>query len=188
MTTNGPAFVGAAVGALTLFAGVVSAQMTKDANPVDSEPVLRVPTADYRKDWVQLGTYSVLADNPEDGAKQMHTVYTERKNLEAYLNAGRFPDGAVLVKDVWGTATDVLTTGTASYPAKLEGRFVMVKDAEGKLGSGPRFGDGWGWAFFAGDETTKTITVDYKVDCLGCHEPARKTDLIYEQGYPVLHN
>lgn len=183
-----PLRTGATVAMLTLLTGAVFAQMTENAPLVEAEAVLRVPALDYRKDWVQLGTYSVLADKPADGAKQMHAVYTERKNLEAYLQSGTFPDGTVLVKDVWGTKTEALTTGTASYASQLEGRFVMVKDADGKLGTGPRFGDGWGWAFFPGNETTKTITADYKVDCLGCHEPARSTDLVYEQGYPILRN
>jgi len=171
--------------ALLVHSTSAGAQVT-NSPPVDAEAVLRVPTVDYRKEWVQLGTFSVLAEKPQNGAKEMHTVYTERRNLEAYLSEGKFPDGAVIVKDVWGTRTEPLTTGTASFADRLAGRFVMVKDAAGKLGSGPRFGDGWGWAFFAGDETVKTVTGDYRIDCLTCHEPARDQDLLYLQGYPIM--
>lgn len=172
------------VSACVLSAAAV-AQVTK-TEPLEAEAVLRVPSADYRKDWVQLGHFSVLADKPEDGAKEMHAVYTERKNVEAFLKTGSFPDGAVIVKDAWGTKTEQLTTGKASYAGDLAGRFVMVKDSAGKLGSGPRFGDGWGWAFYKGTETAKTVTGDYKVDCLGCHEPVRNQGLLFLQGYPVL--
>ena len=157
-----------------------------NSQPVEAEEVLRVPSVNYRKEWVQLGTFSVLADKPQDGAKELHAVYTERKNLEAYLNDGKFPEGAVFVKDVWNAKTEELTTGTSSFAGKLAGRFVMVKDTAGKLGAGARFGDGWGWAFFAGNETVKTVTGNYKVDCLGCHEPARKQGLQFLQGYPLL--
>jgi hypothetical protein len=153
---------------------------------VEAETQLRVPSVDYRKDWVNLGTFSVLADKPADGAKQMHVVYTERKNLDKYLESGRFPDGTVLVKDVFAAKTEALTTGTASYPGTLAGRFVLFKDDAGKYRGSPRFGDGWGWAFYEGTETTRTVTTDFKTDCLGCHEPARATDLVYVQGYPVL--
>lgn len=172
----------------TLAATVYAEGMADTAKPttVEAEPVLQVPTVDYRKEWVQLGTFSILADKPADGAKQLHVVYTERKNLEAYLNDGRFPDGAVLVKDVFATKTEPLTTGTVSYAGELAGRFVMVKDGAGKLGTGARFGDGWGWAFFEGNETKRTVTTDYKTDCLSCHEPARSKDLLYLQGYPPL--
>ncbi|MFA5949432.1 MAG: cytochrome P460 family protein [Hyphomicrobium sp.] len=179
-----------AASAFVMVAAIGHAQdaVNQQAKPstVEAEPVLRVPTADYRRDWVQLGTFSVLADKPENGAKQLHAVYTARENLAAYLKDGKFPDGAVIVKDVWAAKTEPLTTGTASYAGDLAGRFVMIKDAAGKLGSGPRFGDGWGWAFYEGSETSKTVTADYKSACLTCHEPARKQDLLYLQGYPIL--
>jgi cytochrome P460 len=153
---------------------------------VDAEAVLQVPAVDYRKEWVQLGAFSILADNSADGAKQLHIVYTARQNVEAYLRTGRFPDGAVLVKDVFTARTEALPTGTSSYAGDLAGRFVMVKNDAGRLGTGPRFGDGWGWAFYEGAEMTRTVTADYKNDCLPCHEPARGQDLVYLQGYPLL--
>jgi hypothetical protein len=119
---------------------------------VEAEAVLQVPAVDYRKEWVQLGTFSVLADKPADGAKELHVVFTARQNLEAYLRTGRFPDGAVLVKDVFAARTEALTTGASSYAGDLAGRFVLVKDGAGRLGNGLRFGDGWGWAFYEGAE------------------------------------
>jgi hypothetical protein len=79
-----------------------------------------------------------------------------------------------------------LTVGTSSYASDLAARLVMVKDSSGKLGSGPRFGDGWGWASYDGTETKRTVTTNFKNDCLGCHVPARATDLVYVRGYPLL--
>ena len=154
--------------------------------PVEAEAALQVPAVDYRKEWVQLGTFSLLADKPADGAKEIHVVYTARHNLEAYLRTGRFPDGAVLVKDIFAARTEALTAGTSSYAGALTSRFVMVKDGAGKLGTGPRFGDGWGWASYEGAEMKRTVTTNYKNDCLSCHEPARAQDLVYVQGYPLL--
>ena len=128
-----------AAAAVVVGAATAGAQVT-NSPPVDAEQVLRVPSVDYRKDWAQLGTFSVLAEKPQDGAKELHAVYTERKNVEAYLNDGKFPDGAVFVKDLWSAKTEALPTGTASFAGgDLIGRFVMVKDAAGKLGSGARF-------------------------------------------------
>lgn len=154
---------------------------------VEAEPALQVPSADYRKEWVQLGTYSVLADTPADGAKKLQYVYTERKNLEAYLKSGSFPDGTVLVKDVYAGKTETLSCGTASYAGDLVGRFILVRDSSNaRAASSPRFGDGWGWAYYEGTETNMTVTTNYKTGCLGCHEPARATNLVYVQGYPLL--
>lgn len=151
------------------------------------ETLLQVPAANYRRDWVLLGSFSVRADDAEKGAKELHVVYAAPETVDAYRKTGAFPDGAVLVKDVFATKTEALTTGLASYADTLKGRFVMVKDSTNKnAATSPLWGDGWGWAFYEGGETENTVTTNYKTDCLGCHEPARAQDLIYVQGYPVL--
>jgi len=143
------------------------------------DAALHIPDVDYRRDWTVLGSYSVLADEPEDGAEPQY--------VDAFRKNGVFPDGAVLIKDVFAAKTEFLTTGTASYANELAGRFIMIKDGDNaNAGKSPLWGDGWGWAFYEGDERTKSVTVDYKQDCLTCHEPARATDLIFTQGYPVL--
>jgi Cytochrome P460 len=178
--------VGLLTSCFSPLSGIARAEEATRSQSVEAEAVLQIPAVDYRKEWVQLGTFSVLADKPADGAKQLHVVYTARQNVEAYLRTGRFPDGAVLLKDVFNARTETLTTGTSSYAGDLAGRFVLVKDGGGKLGTGPRFGDGWGWAFYEGSETMRTVTTDYKSDCLSCHEPARGQDLLYIQGYPLL--
>ena len=162
------------------------AQMATEAGQITVEPVLEVPTEDYRTGWVQIGAFSVLAENPADGAHEIHAVFIDEDALKAYLAEGRFVEGTKIVKEVWGTQTEDLTTGRASYADTLKGRFVMVADPDGKLGEGPRFGDGWGWAFFPGQETRITDTEAYRDACLACHEPARDQGLIYLQGYPAL--
>ena len=162
-------------------------RMTPGGTKTNVDIRLQVPDVNYRRDWTLLGSYSVLADDPETGAKELHVVYAAPDAVAAYRKTGAFPDGAILVKDVFATKTEMLTTGTASYADTLIGRFVMVKDAGDKYaGTSPLWGDGWGWAFYEGAETQKTVTTDYKADCLACHEPARGQDLIYTQGYPVL--
>lgn len=151
------------------------------------DPELAVPSENYREEWVFLGSFSVLADEPEEGAKEMHAVYAEQEAVRAYLETGSFPDGAKIVKDVFETETEYLTTGTASYASELAGRFVMVKDSQNtKADQSPLWGHGWGWAFYEGTETRHTITTDYESDCLGCHQPAQETDYLYTQGYPLL--
>lgn len=153
----------------------------------EAPPQLQVPAADYRRDWTLLGTFSLLADDPAAGAKEFHVVYMRPEDVDAYRKTGVFPDGAILVKEVFATRTEDMTTGTSSYADTLIGRFVMVKDQANKYaGTSPLWGDGWGWAFYEGAETRRTVTTDYRNDCLGCHEPARHQDLTYIQGYPIL--
>lgn len=182
-------FIVAAFGLLSLSAVLINAaQSAPEAKAVaELEALLHVPAANYRRDWVLLGTFSVLADDPSKGAKELHVVYAEPETVDAYRRTGAFPDGSVLVKDVLAAKSERLTTGLASYAETLVGRFVMVKDeGEKHAGKSPLWGDGWGWAFYEGNETEETVTTDYRQNCLGCHEPARSQDLIYVQGYPVL--
>lgn len=174
---------------VAITAVLAQSDLEKAAAASDPQALLYVPDADYRRDWALLGTFSVLADDPEAGAKEFHVVYTQPENVDAYRKTGTFPDGAILVKDVFATTTEYLTTGAVSYADKLAGRFVMVKDqANQYAGTSPLWGDGWGWAFYEGGETKKTVTTDYKQDCLACHEPVRHQDLTYVQGYPILKN
>lgn len=163
--------------------------------PVTAEPLtaaslerlLRVPEVDYRLEWVFLGAFSLRADDPEDGTKGLHDVYAPREAVEAYRKTGTFPDGTVLVKDSFLTKTEEMTTGTVSYADHLKGRFVLVRDSTNRNAkNSPLWGDGWGWAFFEGEETEKTVTTDYRKDCLGCHEPVRSQDFLHTQAYPIL--
>jgi len=148
---------------------------------------IQVPDVNYRNDWVQLGTFSVQDEDPKKGAGQLHIVYTSKEAVAAYTGKGDFPDGTILIKDVFLTKHEDLGTGHVSYADKLAGRFVMIRDKGGKLtGKNPLWGDGWGWAFFKGEEKKKTVTTDYKADCLGCHQPVKDTNWLFVQGYPVL--
>ena len=163
-----------------------NAQMTtKDAPGVSADGAIQVPDVDYRKDWAFLGTYSVLGEDG-NGAGDLHTVYTQPETVAAYRETGTFPDGAVLIKELFKTETADLTTGRASWATERAGWFVMVKDSADSFPDNPLWGDGWGWAFFGADDPTTTTTTDYKAECLECHEPVRDTDLSYVQGYPVL--
>lgn len=164
-----------------------SAQTTKGMSAENAPGVgdggsISVPDVDYRKDWSFLGGYSVLGEEGVD----LHAVYTQPETVEAYRETRQFPDGAVLVKELFKTETADLTTGTASWASERVGWFVMVKDSVGSFPDNPLWGDGWGWAFFGADNSTTTTTTDYKAECLECHEPVRDTDLSYVQGYPAL--
>ena len=150
---------------------------------VDARGGITVPP-DYRTSWVFLGTWSIDAGEGTAGAKGLHNVYTQRGVVEAYRNGGEFPDGAVLVKELLSAETRPMTTGTVSHAVDIEGWFVMVKDTKNRFIDNKLWGDGWGWALFGPDGMLKTK--DYKAECLGCHIPAKDTDWVYVEGYPLL--
>lgn len=170
--------------ALLLVAGIAVTAVAQDLPPgVSADGSIAVPDVDFRKGWAFLGTFSVAGD---EGTTDHHVVYTQPETVDAYRATGRYPDGAVLIKELYQVQTDDLTTGRASWAGDLAGWFVMVKDAKARFPGNPLWGDGWGWAFFAPDNPDMTSTEDYQAECLACHEPVRDQDLSYVQGYPSL--
>ena len=141
---------------------------------------------DFRE-WVHLGTWSIAGDDEEGGADGFHNVYTQPETIVSYRRTGKFPDGAVLVKELFETETGDMTTGRVSWAKRVSGWFVMIKDRQGRFKGNPLWGDGWGWALFDADDPATTVTEDYKSDCIPCHVPAEKDDWVYVRGYPVLH-
>ena len=147
----------------------------------------------FRSDWTFLGTWSIAEKDVEQsgaasghGAAGLHTVYAQRGVAEYFRQNGKFPDGAVIIKELLKADTATMTTGTVSRAYEVEGWFVMVKDTEGRFSSNPLWGDGWGWALFNADQPDTPVTQNYKTECIGCHIPARNDDWIYLSGYPVL--
>jgi Cytochrome P460 len=149
---------------------------------VDGDGNLRVPR-DYQTTYQSLGSWAVAADEGR-GSKELHVVLASPGSVEAYRKNGRFPDGMVLVKEVFKTATKEMTTGTVSHADDLKGWFVMVKDSAGRYPGNALWGDGWGWSWFDAANPTKTTSTDYRLNCKSCHVPA--TDWIYVDGYPAL--
>lgn len=173
--------------ALVLFAAHVSKATADEPTAgavVDTNGNLRVP-ADYRTSYQFLGSWAV-ADGVGKSPTQLHVVYASPGTIAAYSKDKRFPDGSVLVKEVFQTETGKMMTGTVSRAQTLKGWFVMVKDSKNTHPGNALWGDGWAWSWFDADNPSKTTSTNYKVDCLPCHVPARATDWIYVQGYPPL--
>jgi hypothetical protein len=148
---------------------------------VDKTGNIRKPS-DYRDHYQALGTFTVL----DPKGDQMHYTYASPGTAEYYRKTGKYADGTVLVKEVFGTEHAQMTTGDAHWASGTKVWFVMIKDAKGRYPGNPLWGDGWGWALFKSDAPDKQVSTDYKKDCLGCHIPAKATDCVYIQGYPVL--
>jgi hypothetical protein len=150
----------------------------------DAAGNLHVPDA-YRTTYQSLGSWAVGADQGQ-GSKELHVVYASPGTIAAYRKDGHFPDGAVLVKEVYQAATQPMTTGTVSHAESLKGWFVMVNDSNGRHAGNKLWGDGWGWSWFDAANPSKTTSTDYSVNCKSCHVPAQATDWVYVGGYPPL--
>jgi hypothetical protein len=151
---------------------------------VDAQGDLHVPS-NYRAAYEFLGTWAV-ATAKGVGSSELHIVYATPGTAAAYRTSGHFPDGTVLIKEVYETATAPMTTGTVSHAQTLKGWFVMVKDSRNSHPGNLLWGDGWGWSWFDAGNPTKTTSTNYKKDCLACHVPAQATDWVYTSGYPAI--
>ena len=151
---------------------------------MDAQGNLHVPSS-YRADYEFLGTWAIAADKGA-GSKELHNVYASPGAVAGYHANRHFPDGTVLVKEVYETSTAPMTTGTVSHAGTLKGWFVMVRDSKNSHPGNSLWGDGWGWSWFDAGNPTKTTSTAYKKDCLPCHLPAQATDWIYTSGYPTL--
>lgn len=151
---------------------------------VDDDGVINFP-AEFRTHMVHLGSWFV----PSGGASGFHDVYTEKSSVEYYQQHGRFPDGAVIVKELRASKSGDYSTGAGVHHSteELKQWFVMVKDSQDRFSSSPLWGDGWGWALFKPDQPQVNVATDYKTDCLGCHVPARENDWVYTEAYPLLN-
>ena len=151
---------------------------------VDAQGNLHAPSS-YRADYEFLGTWAIAADKGV-GSRELHNVYATPGTIAAYRTSGHFPEGTVLIKEVYEASTSPMTTGTVSHAQTLTGWFVMVKDGKGSHPGNPLWGDGWAWSWFDAGNPTRTTSTSYKKDCLSCHIPAQATDWIYTAGYPAL--
>ena len=178
------ATVVAAVTAATVLGG--GGRAAEPFSPhVDEKGKISIPK-DFRS-WYFLGTWGVATDEEgKAGSKGFHNVYTQPESVAAFRKTGKFPDGAVLVKELFKAKTNPMTTGEISYAAETEGWFVMVKDTKGRFKGNKLWGLGWGWALFKAADPSKSVTKDFKAECLPCHVPAKKDDWIYVRGYPAL--
>jgi Cytochrome P460 len=149
---------------------------------VDNAGNIRKPAV-YRDRYQALGVFSVVDYNNDT---EMHYTYASPGTAEYYRKNGKFADGTVLVKEVFGSEHSQLTTGDAHWASGTKVWFIMVKDEKGRYPGSPLWGDGWGWALYKSDAPDKQVATDYKKDCLGCHVPAKATDWVYVHGYPVL--
>src|SRR5271169_371539 len=121
---------GLAAALVVVACGVTGSNPAGDAAKIDTAVdgfgKLHVPN-NYRTAYQFLGTWSIAKDKGP-GSEEMHVVYASPGVIDAYRKDGRFPDGAVLVKEVYRAATSDMTTGTVSHADGLRGWFVMVRD------------------------------------------------------------
>jgi len=185
---------------LLLTFGLTGTAVSENMEPVAPNVDLKTGAISVPENYTRWATLGTWAHASKDGlgSNEYHVVYTQPETIDFYQKHGSFPDGAVLVKELLNAETMKMTTGSAvSHATTLKGWFVLVRDTKGRYKESKLWGDGWGWSLFNAPDTKKTVSTDYKENCIACHLPARdlagpytheEDKWIYTLGYPVLQN
>jgi hypothetical protein len=186
--------IGLVAGSLSLLNTTpVAAQTAQSVAVFDSDGKMKLPTG-YRA-WIFVGaplTPNGL-NNGKAGFPEYHHVYIEKKNVDAYLKTGSFPEGTVIVKELTRVLNPTFPDGSRTEPSgrgyfngEYNGIDVTVKDSK-------RFAKTNGWGFFTFghhplpyEETAAESSV---TQCAACHiANVAKTDMTWVQFYPLLRD
>src|SRR4029450_725560 len=171
----------------------VAAESSQSTAVFDSDGKMKLPTG-YRA-WVFVG--APLTPNGLNNGKanfpEYHHVYVEKKNVDAYLKTGEFPEGTVIVKELTRVLNPDFPDGSRKEPSgrgyfngEYKGIAVTVKDNKRFAGT-----NGWGFFNFGHhawplEETSKEASVS---ECAGCHiANVAQTDMTWIQFYPLLRD
>jgi hypothetical protein len=184
--------------------GPVVAQ-TQEYPVYDSAGKVKTPTG-YRA-WVFVGaplTPEGLNDGKfncnADGTNctrsnfpEYHHVYIEKKNVDAYLKTGSFPEGTVIVKELTRVLKPTFPDGSRKEPSgrgyfngEYNGIDMTVKDSKRFAGT-----NGWGFFTFGHHPLpyNKTAAERPATECAGCHiANVANTDMTWIQFYPQLRD
>ena len=171
----------------------VEAETQQSAAVFDAEGKMKLPTG-FRS-WVFLGSPLTPngLNNGKAGFPEFHNVYVEKKNVDAYMKTGTFPEGTLIVKELTRVLNPTFPDGSRKEPSgrgffngEFNGIDAAVKDSK-------RFAatNGWGYFTFGHhplpyEETAKESPV---TECAGCHlANVAKTDMTWVQFYPLLRD
>jgi hypothetical protein len=143
------------------------------AAPVFAADAPEVPYPAGYRDWHHVKSMVINPGHPLfDAFGGIHHLYANKKAVKGY-QAGKFPDGAVIVFDLLEarSADNAITEGAR----KVVG--VMHKDARRYAATG-----GWGFEGFKGDSTTdRAVGKDAAAACYQCHTSQKDRDYVFSQ-------
>lgn len=120
--------------------------------------------------------------NTKDKMGDFHNVYINPKGYEKFKQTGRFPEGTVLVMDVYQAQDrepkNIVAGGF--FPGDQQEIEVAVKDSKRPDGAKEE------WAYYIFPLDKKTAAARPKAACYDCHLKHASTDNVWVQFYPTL--
>src|ERR1700739_2330399 len=182
-----------AASSLLTYSGRVVAAAPQSTAVFDADGKLKLPVG-YRH-WVFVGAPLTPhgLNNGKANFPEYHHVYVEKKNVDAYLKTGSFPEGTVIIKELTRVLNPTFPDGSRTEPSGrgffngvYNGIDATVKDSK-------RFPNTNGWGFFTFGHHplpyAKTAAEASVRECAGCHiANVAKTDMTWIQFYPLLRD
>ena len=171
----------------------VGPQESQSSAVFDSEGRMKLPTG-FRS-WVFVGA-PLTPDGLNNGKSnfpEYHHVYIEKKNVDAYLKTGTFPDGTLIVKELTRVLSPTFPDGSRKEPSGRGFFNGAYNGIDASYKDSKRFAETNGWGYFTFghhplpyEETAKESPV---TECAGCHlANVVKTDMTWIQFYPLLRD
>ena len=113
-----------------------------------------------------------------------HNVYITPKAYEEFQRSGKFPEGTVLVMDVYRAKDrepkNIVEGGF--FPGEQREIEVAVKNSKRPDGGKED------WAYYIFPQKATTAAPRPKADCYDCHRQHASTDNVWVQFYPTLRD
>jgi hypothetical protein len=147
--------------------------------------VLKRPVG-YRE-WVYVGT-PVTPDSLNNGKApfpEFHNVYIDPDAWAKWKEAGRFPDGTILMKELVSVGATQAVSGNGFFEGDYIGLEATIKSAK----DFPNEPGNWAYySFTQPDHETLAETAEPfpTSSCNACHQQNAGDDWVFTQYYPVL--
>ena len=161
---------------LCLFALQLSAQEPR----FSAQNELLLP-AGYRE-WVFVGSSLGMSYNEGPAApakRDFHHVYLQPEAYRQYRESGKFPEGTMLVMEVYSAGSKASINRQGSFSDEFLRVEAAVKDSK-------RWQEGWAYFDFGGPEPRAKSTAFPKERCWACHNQHAADDNVFTQFYAVL--
>jgi len=160
---------------------LISAPMTKPRY-VNGNHLLR--PEGYRQWQFVAANYGMgyTEGEPKTPAKPgtFHNIYIQPTAFEQYKKTGSFPNGTMLVMEVYKPGTNASINKQGMFQDQYVGIEVALKDES-------KFPEKWAYfKLFEGDKQLESAKPYPKSACWSCHNEHGSVDNVFVQFYPVL--
>ncbi len=163
-------------------AGLAAAEVTTDAPRFAPGNQLVRPQG-FRQ-WMFLSSglgMSYRKDTGYDDHPSFTNVYIRPEAYRQFTGNGTFPDGTVLVLEIYSSASEASINKEGHFQDRFIGIEAAVKDTK-------RFPEKWAYFSFIGDDGKPLPRAEPfpKEACWKCHNQNAAVDNVFVQFYPVL--